>query len=171
MPFHPERRTFLKAAGALLPYHWLRSGVTIPGAAVLLQVASVPVSLSGVVTNPVTTDSNLVTVDSTLINIGGQSSPFSDGGPLAFSGVSPNVLAPGGTVQLTISGSGFEAGSTVQVCRNGLSVNNVSILNSDTILAEVNIPANQAEGLCGIRIDNPDGERVIARDVITISAG
>jgi hypothetical protein len=91
--------------------------------------------------------------------------------PLTFSSVSPNVLTPGSTIQLTISGTGFEAGSTVQVCRNSLSLNSVTFLNSETIQAEVIVPANQPGGLCGVRIDNPGGGRVIDRNVITILAG
>jgi hypothetical protein len=169
MLFNPERRKFLKTTGGLLPYHWLRSGLTISGAAVLFQSASV--SLSDVVSSSITVDSTLNTVDSALVNIAGQGSPIPDGGPLALSSVSPNVLVPGGITQLTISGAGFEAGSTVRVCKSSLALNNVIVLNSNTMLVEVNVPATQAEGLCGVRIDNPDGERVIARDVITVTAG
>jgi uncharacterized repeat protein (TIGR01451 family) len=81
-------------------------------------------------------------------------------GPLEVIDVSPDVLAPGESAQLVVTGTGFEAGATVVVCRTGgVSVDNVQVVNANTILVDVTVAADKDPGICGLRVINPDGER------------
>lgn len=81
-------------------------------------------------------------------------------GPLEIIDVLPDVLAPGQSAQLVATGTGFQAGATVVVCRTGgVSVDSVQVANANTLLVDVTVAPDREPGICGMRVTNPDGER------------
>lgn len=83
--------------------------------------------------------------------------PSSD--PLNIIDVSPDVLVPGDVAQLTVSGTGFEVGADIEICRNGgVSIDSFVVVDANTILINVTVAADRLPGICGVRVVNPDGE-------------
>jgi hypothetical protein len=91
------------------------------------------------------------------------------GGPLAVTGVSPNQLAAGTSVQLTLTGTGFVTGAVVLVCRDGgVSIDQVQLVNETMMLVDVTVAVGRQAGSCGVRVTNPDGSKSILRSSITM---
>lgn len=167
MRFVRGRRSFLlRAAGIMAAdYALLVSGYLLrtPGRSAVAAVDS----------EPLTADSTVIKVDSTLINISQDtaSPPPAASGPLAVAGVTPDVLVAGSRVQVLIVGTGFQFGAQVRFCpKSGISVISANVVDANTIVADADVPAAAPEISCGVRIDNPDGEKVVASGVISISA-
>ena len=97
---------------------------------------------------------------------------FSQGPPNILD-VSPAVVAPGGVVQLTAVGTGFQSGAQVQLClaTPGVTINGVTVVDAGTILVDITVPANAQNGNCGFRVINPDGESATLVPAFSIQAG
>jgi IPT/TIG domain./ASPIC and UnbV. len=72
--------------------------------------------------------------------------------------ISPNNAVVGQTLELTITGTGFQEGASVQVCKNpGVTVNSVTVLDENTILASVTV-GPESHISCGITVTNTNGK-------------
>jgi Tol biopolymer transport system component len=62
-----------------------------------------------------------------------------------------------GKVPVTITGNGFEPGSTVHISRSGstISVENVKVVNDGEISALISVPSDSEVGTYDIRVDHP----------------
>ncbi|MCW5967169.1 MAG: IPT/TIG domain-containing protein [Blastocatellales bacterium] len=79
-----------------------------------------------------------------LVPLGANCSSFCDVGPKITS-VSPARGPVGFTTDITISGAGFGAGSSVQVSGSGVTISDVTVVSSSQITAKFAVAVN-AEG-------------------------
>jgi uncharacterized repeat protein (TIGR01451 family) len=79
--------------------------------------------------------------------------------PLNIIDVSPDTVAIGAVAQLTVTGTGFQAGASAVVCKTGgVTINNLQVVSSTTVLIDITVASNISPKDCGVRIINPDGE-------------
>ena len=71
--------------------------------------------------------------------------------------ISPNSGADGSTVQVTLTGTNFVAGATVNVGNSGVSVTNVRVVSPTQITATFVIAANAAWGSDGVTVSTSGG--------------
>lgn len=69
--------------------------------------------------------------------------------------VSPNTGQQGDAVSVTLTGTNFVPGATVQVSGSGISVSNVSVTNSTTMTALFTIMAGATPGARDVTVTNP----------------
>jgi hypothetical protein len=75
---------------------------------------------------------------------------------VTVSAITPNHAAPGASdVPVTITGTGFEPGSVVQVHRKGsvdITLGSVTVVNDGSITARLSVPAGAPIGQCDVRV-------------------
>jgi hypothetical protein len=71
--------------------------------------------------------------------------------------VSPSTGSKGAELTVTIGGQNFQAGATVSF-GTGVSIQRVTYVNSETLLADISINAGAVTGGRVVRVTNPDGE-------------
>jgi len=69
--------------------------------------------------------------------------------------VAPNTGAQGTAVPVTLTGTNFVSGSTVQVSGEGVTVSNLSVTNATTITALMTIAGGAAIGARDVTVTNP----------------
>lgn len=93
------------------------------------------------------------------------------GEALDVTGVSPTEIAAGSTTTVSISGTGFLDGASLLVCRGGVTLGPVIVVNSNTIQVDASVDAGRDPGPCGIRVTNPDGAIDTLRNALSTTAG
>lgn len=87
-----------------------------------------------------------------------------------ISNITPTNGAMGGTVTMTISGSGFQNGATVKMIEPGYpSVNATGVSISPTSISCTFSLSRLEKGTVYIRVTNPDGQYVDAQNSFTIN--
>ncbi len=88
---------------------------------------------------------------------------------LNITDVSPDTVAIGSVAQLIVTGTGFQVGASAVVCRTGgVTINNLQVVNSNTLLIDITVAPDVAPKDCGVRITNPDGEADTLRPAFAI---
>lgn len=88
---------------------------------------------------------------------------------LDLTGVSTDRLTVATSALLTLSGTGFQPGATVRVCRDGrVTINGVSFVNSSTLDVSLSVRSDASTGWCNVRVVNPDGAADVLREAVTI---
>jgi len=75
----------------------------------------------------------------------------------SVSSVTPNQGAPGATIPVTITGTGFVAGSTVSLSPIGVTASNVSFVTANQMTAALTVAAGAAIGARDLTVRNPNG--------------
>jgi hypothetical protein len=80
--------------------------------------------------------------------------------PLDVTGVAPNQIMVGTSDQLTVSGQGFLDGAAANICQQPgrVVIDQITFVDSTTLLLDVTVPGGSAAGRCGLRVVNPGGE-------------
>ena len=76
---------------------------------------------------------------------------------LALTGAAPNTLERNTTATLTITGAGFNARSTLQFGKEGISVTRYTSIEEDKIVAVISISATATPGYRDVYVANPNG--------------
>ena len=93
--------------------------------------------------------------------------------PLSFSGLAPSSLSMGTSTAVTITGTGFQSGATLE-CWNGSgpqpTSSNVVVVNSSTITAMIHVGDDNATQDRGwnIRVTNPGGASATFAGLLTV---
>lgn len=150
-------------------------GVTLTGTNFVNGSSTVTVSGSGVTVNNVvfnsateltadfviasgaTPGARTVTVTTASGSSGGQT--FQVNSPLAptLTSVTPNSGNKGGLVSVTLAGTNFITGATVNVSGSNVQVLNVQVLNSTTITADFGIDPTAATGARTVTVTTSEG--------------
>jgi uncharacterized repeat protein (TIGR01451 family) len=89
--------------------------------------------------------------------------------PLNIIDVSPDTVAIGAVAQLTVTGTGFQAGASAVVCKTGgVAIDTIQVVSSTTVLIDITVASDVSPKDCGVRITNPDGEADTLRPAFTI---
>jgi hypothetical protein len=84
--------------------------------------------------------------------------------------VAPNTGAQGTAVPVTLTGTNFVAGSTVQLSGTGVTVSNVSVTNTTTITALLTIAGGATIGARDVTVTNPaPGGGISAAQTFTVT--
>lgn len=75
----------------------------------------------------------------------------------AVTGVSPNAAEQGRTLSLTLTGSNYQAGSTVVFANSGIVVNSVQVNSCSQIVASVTVQSGAAVGVSNLDVEHVDG--------------
>jgi hypothetical protein len=94
--------------------------------------------------------------------------PLPTATPLAITGVSPATVAVGSRTVLTISGTGFVAGTQITV--GGVATTNVQTFDATNVLGKLDT-ATLPEGVYDVVVQNPDGMMATLAGALTVSAG
>jgi hypothetical protein len=86
---------------------------------------------------------------------GSNSTVFAVSGAPTVTGITPNVVARGGTAQVTITGTNFVPGAAVSLS-TGVTVTDVTVVDSTTITATVGAAATTGAGNRTVLVTNPD---------------
>ena len=84
--------------------------------------------------------------------------------------VAPNQGAPGTAVPVTISGTGFVAGSTVSLSLTGVTASNVSVVSTSQITATLTIAAGATAGASDLTVTNPNGGKGTLTGAFSVTA-
>jgi hypothetical protein len=87
----------------------------------------------------------------------------------AVTAASPSSAARGATLNVTISGSGFEPGAALTFSGAGITVNSTTFVSAGIYTANVTVAAGAATGSRTITVTNPDGSTVTSAGVLTIT--
>lgn len=84
--------------------------------------------------------------------------------------VSPGSAVQGETASVTISGTGFQTGATVAFSPSnpGLTMNNLQVVDSNTITLSVTLAVNAATGALNVTVTNPDTQSATANGAFTV---
>jgi hypothetical protein len=77
--------------------------------------------------------------------------------PLTIAEVTPNVLDRNTTATLTVTGTGFTPGSTLQFTKEGISLTSYTSIEEDKIVAVLSISASATPGYRDVYVANPNG--------------
>ncbi len=83
--------------------------------------------------------------------------------------VQPATLFPGNASQVVISGNGLANGVRVSF-GGGVTVSSVTWLNSELLVAQVNVAANAASGPREVTVNNPDGRSSAASSLFSVAS-
>lgn len=78
--------------------------------------------------------------------------------PPVVLGVTPNRITRGSTLISTVTGTGFQPGIIVQIPEGGVNVNQVTFVDTGTLLVELRADATAATGRRSMKVTNPDGQ-------------
>ena len=92
---------------------------------------------------------------------------FTVAAPPVVNAVSPAAGNPGQSVNVTITGSGFQAGPTV-TAGTGIAVTNVNRVDSGTITATFQISPSANSGSRDVRVTNADGSTAVRPDAFFV---
>ena len=153
-------------AGATVPVT-LTGTNFVAGATVNVSNPGVTVSSVNVVSGTEITATFTIAADAvtgaagvTLTTSGGTSGAvgFSvNPGPPTLTSISPNSGAAGSVVPVTLTGTNFVAGATVNVSNPGITVGNVIVVSPTEITATFAIAANAATGLGSVSVSTSSG--------------
>jgi hypothetical protein len=95
--------------------------------------------------------------------------------PVSVATISPNTVAAGSAIDVTVTGSGFAPGATLAF-ENGSgpapSVSNVAVLDANTITATVTTKRGgpRRDRLWDVRVTNPDGSSATLVGGLTVTS-
>jgi hypothetical protein len=89
-------------------------------------------------------------------------------GSLAINTVNPSQLTPGQAALVTITGQGFESGTTVELraADNSVKPSSSVVVNSTTI--RLTVPASTPSGTYSLRVINPGGANAIKTAALSV---
>lgn len=88
--------------------------------------------------------------------------------PPAVASVSPQRVNLGSSLTSTVTGSGFQAGVTVQFPEGGLTVNKVTFVDATKLLFKVTADAAATTGWRKMDVVNPDGQTVTFTNAVQV---
>lgn len=152
--------------GSITSYDWeLGDGTTATGETVSHTYGS---DGTYTVTLTVTDDSDATDSESQEVSVS------SSTGTLAVSDISPSSVTAGSSVDVTITGSGFESGADV-VLENGQgptpSVSNTAVVDATEITATISTKSGgpNRDRVWDVRVTNPDGTSDVHVDGFTVT--
>ncbi|MCD6506085.1 IPT/TIG domain-containing protein [Candidatus Poribacteria bacterium] len=108
----------------------------------------------------------------TLTNPDGQSDTgiglFSVGSELTVSSISPSSASPGTTLDVTITGTGFQSNSSASF-GSDITVNSISYISSTQIKVNITISPSASQGSRDVSVSNPGGATATLQDGFTVT--
>ncbi|MGC2167561.1 MAG: hypothetical protein WA580_00495 [Acidimicrobiales bacterium] len=88
---------------------------------------------------------------------------------MSVSSVTPTVLSRGSTRVVTISGSGFESGGTVDFSSPGVKVTSTTLVSPSEISADITVSKTARLGASSVTVTNPSGTSVTGTYAFTVA--
>ena len=93
---------------------------------------------------------------------------FSVGSELTITSLSPSSASPGSTLDVTITGTGFQPNTTASF-GSGITVNSISYISSTQIKANITVSPSASQGARDVTVINPAGATATLYDGFLVS--